>query len=101
MPVQEPAGSPSGEGQLVVFGGKKIRRKWEDDQWFFSVIDIVGALTDSASPSKYWDAMKRREKAATKIELSTFCRKLRLNSFIKRTCNGTQFYSNKPGIEWR
>jgi hypothetical protein len=67
---------PDSEGKMVVFGGKRIRRTWAEDQWFFSVVDIVGALTDSASPPKYWDAMKRREKAASGVDLSTFCRKV-------------------------
>jgi DNA-damage-inducible protein D len=66
------------QNKLVVFGGKQIRRAWVDDQWYFSVVDIVGALTDSAAPAKYWDAMKRREKESAGIDLSTICRKVRL-----------------------
>ncbi len=66
------------QGKMIVFGAKQIRRAWVDDQWFFSVIDIVGALTDSASPPKYWDAMKRREKASSAVHLSTLCRKVKL-----------------------
>jgi hypothetical protein len=66
------------KGQIIVFGAKQIRRAWVDGQWYFSVIDIVGALTDSASPPKYWDAMKRREEESSGVDLSTFCRKVRL-----------------------
>src|SRR3990172_865560 len=66
------------KGQIIVFGAKSIRRAWVDDQWYFSVIDIVGALTDSASPPKYWDAMKRREQESSGVDLSTFCRKVKL-----------------------
>ena len=66
------------KGQIIVFGAKQIRRAWVDDQWYFSVIDIVGALTDSTSPPKYWDAMKRREQESSGVDLSTFCRKVRL-----------------------
>jgi len=65
-------------GKIIVFGAKQIRRAWVDDQWYFSVIDIVGALTDSASPPKYWDAMKRREQESSGVDLSTFCRKVKL-----------------------
>ena len=61
------------QNKMIVFGAKQIRRDWADDQWFFSVIDIIGALTDSASAPKYWDAMKRREKASSGIHLSTLC----------------------------
>ena len=66
------------KGQIIVFGAKTIRRAWLDDQWYFSVIDIVGALTDSASPPKYWDAMKRREQESSGVDLSTLCRKVKL-----------------------
>ena len=68
------------QGKIVVFGAKRIRRVWVDDQWYFSVVDIVGALTDSASPRKYWDAMKRREQEATGLQLSTLCRQLKLTA---------------------
>ena len=64
--------------RIAVFGSRKIRRAWVDDQWYFSVVDIVGALTDSAAPAKYWDAMKRRERESSGADLSTLCRKVRL-----------------------
>ena len=73
------------QGKMIVFGAKKIRRAWVDDQWYFSVIDIVGALTDSASAPKYWDAMKRREKASSGVDLSTFCRKVPLTGADGKT----------------
>jgi hypothetical protein len=73
------------QGKMIVFGAKQIRRAWVDDQWFFSVIDIVGALTDSASPPKYWDAMKRREKASSGVDLSTLCRKVALTGADGKT----------------
>lgn len=68
------------QDRMVVFGAKQIRRAWVHGQWYFSVVDIVGALTDSASPPKYWDAMKRREKASSGSDLSTLCRKVKLTS---------------------
>ena len=71
--------------KIVVFGGKRIRRVWLDDQWFFSVVDIVAALTDSASPPKYWDAMKRREKVSAGVDLSTICRKVALSGADSKT----------------
>ena len=77
--------APGSQGKIVVFGAKQIRRSWVDDQWFFSVVDIVGALTDSTSPAKYWDAMKRREKASSGVDLSTFCRKVPLTGADGKT----------------
>ena len=67
-------------GKMVVFGAKKIRRIWVDGQWFFSVVDIIAALTDSDAPSKYWTAMKRREEKTSGFQLSTICRRLNLTS---------------------
>jgi DNA-damage-inducible protein D len=82
MSEQLPADS---QGKIIVFGASQIRRAWVDEQWYFSVIDIVGALTDSASPPKYWDAMKRREKAGAGVDLSTFCRKVALTGADGKT----------------
>src|SRR3972149_4197199 len=46
---------------LVVFEGIKIRRTWHDEQWYFSVIDVVQVLTDSPTPRQYWGKIKDRE----------------------------------------
>ena len=45
---------------LVVFQGKKIRRIWFNDEWWFSVVDIVEALTESGRARKYWSDLKNR-----------------------------------------
>lgn len=46
---------------LVVFGSRQIRRTWHDNEWYFSVVDIVGVLTDSPNPRNYWNMMEARE----------------------------------------
>lgn len=74
--------SPRG---IIVFGAKHIRRTWHDEKWYFSVVDIVSALTDSAAPAKYWDAMKRRERESSGVDLSTFCRKVPLTGADGKT----------------
>jgi len=66
------------QGKMIVFGAKQIRRIWDDEQWFFSIVDIIAALTDSDNPRDYWYRMKRREKESSGIELSTLCRQLKL-----------------------
>jgi len=68
------------QGKIIVFGAKQIRRAWIDDQWYFSVVDIIGALTDSPNPRDYWYRLKRREKENSGVELSTLCRQLKLTS---------------------
>ena len=48
---------------IKLFQDKKIRSEWndEEDQWYFSVVDVVGALTDSPNPRQYWRKMKDRD----------------------------------------
>lgn len=65
---------------VAVFKGKQVRRTLHENEWWFSVVDVVGALTDSANPRDYWFKMKIREKAEAGVELSTVCRQLRLTA---------------------
>ncbi|MBI2124311.1 Bro-N domain-containing protein [Candidatus Pacearchaeota archaeon] len=46
------------ENALVVFQGSRIRRTWFNDEWWFSVVDIVGALTQTDRARKYWSDLK-------------------------------------------
>ncbi|MFH0905950.1 MAG: Bro-N domain-containing protein [archaeon] len=46
---------------LSVFDGKKIRKTWFNNEWWFSIIDIVSALTDSIDPNGYLKDMRRRD----------------------------------------
>ena len=64
----------------AIFRGKQIRRVLHENEWHFSVVDIIEALTNSDNPRDYWYRMKRREKESSGIELSTFCRQLKLTS---------------------
>jgi len=66
--------------KLIVFQDKKIRRLLVNDVWFFAVVDIVAALTDSSKPRDYWYRMKKREKESSGAELSTVCRQLKLEA---------------------
>ena len=63
---------------LAVFRGKQVRRLWHDARWFFSVVDVVEVLTDSANPRDCWYRLKQRAQDSSEIELSTFCRQLKL-----------------------
>jgi hypothetical protein len=64
---------------LVVFEDKKVRRIRHNNEWYFSVIDIVQVLTNSENPRNYWSMLKKRELDAG-IELSTNCVQLKLES---------------------
>ncbi len=50
----------SHENTLVVFQHKHIRRKLHKNEWWFSIIDVVGVLSDSANPRRYWSDLKRK-----------------------------------------
>lgn len=62
------------------FDGQTIRRAYDEgtETWWFSVIDVVQALTDSANARDYWFKMKLRVKSEEGAELSTVCRQLKL-----------------------
>jgi hypothetical protein len=49
------------KNEIAIFENRKIRRLWHDEDWWFSVVDVVGALTDSPHPRKYWEKIKSRE----------------------------------------
>jgi hypothetical protein len=62
--------------KLVIFQSKKIRRIWNEDEWYYSVVDIIAALTDSPTPRQYWGKVKHRE--FVEIELSPIWVQLKL-----------------------
>src|SRR3989344_3282376 len=64
--------------KVAVFKGKKVRKTLHNNEWWFSVIDVVGVLADSENPRDYWYKMKIREKDESGVELSTNCRQLKL-----------------------
>jgi len=66
--------------RIAIFKGKKIRKTLLQNEWWFSVIDVVEALTDSFQPSKYWTAMKAMVSIEDGFQLSTNCRQLKLES---------------------
>ena len=45
--------------KLIPFEGKPIRKNWYDDEWYFSVIDVIEVLTDSPIPRNYWTKVKK------------------------------------------
>ncbi|GHU10988.1 phage antirepressor [Alphaproteobacteria bacterium] len=49
---------PEQKHQAVLFENVKVRRIWHDEQWFYSVVDVVGILTDSENPRRYWSDLK-------------------------------------------
>ncbi|MDR3133325.1 MAG: Bro-N domain-containing protein [Prevotellaceae bacterium] len=70
------------ETAIKLFEGKKVRTHWDEEkeEWYFSVIDVVEILTESASPRDYWYKMKQRVQLEDGIELSTICRQLKMRA---------------------
>ena len=70
------------DNEIKLFEGNQIRSLWdsEKEEWYFSVVDVVGVLTDSKNPRDYWYRVKKRMSEEEKSELSTFCRQLKMES---------------------
>lgn len=66
--------------QIKLFEDNKIRSVWDEkeEQWYFSVVDVVAVLTESVNPRDYWFKMKKRVHSEDGIELSTICRQLKM-----------------------
>lgn len=67
---------------IKLFEDKKVRSYWnnQEEQWYFSIIDVVEVLTDSLNPRDYWFKMKIRVKFDDGLELSTICRQFKLKA---------------------
>jgi DNA-damage-inducible protein D len=66
--------------QLTPFEGKNIRSVEQDGETWFSLIDIIEVLSDSPTPRKYWDKIKRKLKEEGATELSPIWRQLKLTA---------------------
>ena len=65
-----------------LFEGNEIRSVWdsEKEDYYFSVVDVISALTESTNPRNYWNALKRRMTEEEKSELYTKCVQLKMKS---------------------
>jgi hypothetical protein len=66
---------------IKLFESQKIRSHWdaEKEKWYFSIVDIIGILTDSPNPRKYWSVLKTRLKQEGS-QLTTICSQLKLQA---------------------
>ena len=67
--------------EIKIFEGNQIRSVWDNDkeEWYFSVVDVVGTLSDSKDPGAYWRKLKQRLKEEGS-EVVTFCHGLKLKA---------------------
>lgn len=78
----------SGNNAIQLFEDQKIRVAWdvEQEEWYFSVVDVVGVLTDSPDYNtgrKYWNKLKQRLKGEGS-ELVTNCHQLKMRRSCRR-----------------
>lgn len=61
----------SEQKKIQLFEDQKIRTAWDEDkeEWYFSVVDVIRALTGSENPRRYWSDLKRKLKAEGAVEL--------------------------------
>jgi len=59
--MAEKNGSMQPENKIAVFKGRKIRRTLHKNEWWFAIIDVIAALTDSVQPDGYLKDMRRRD----------------------------------------
>ena len=65
------------EENFVLFNDEKIRRERYNDEWYFSVVDVVGVLSQSKDPRNYWKVLKSRLNAEWS-EVVTNCNQLKM-----------------------
>ena len=67
---------------VKIFEGSQIRSVWDNEreEWYFSVVDVIGSLTESNNPRDYWYRVKKRMSDEERSELSTICRQLKLKA---------------------
>jgi len=49
------------DNKIAVFESKTIRKVWHNNQWYFSIVDIVGALSNSSNPTDYLKKIRKRD----------------------------------------
>ena len=66
---------------IRLFEERKVRAIWDDEQeeWYFSIVDVISILTDSPNPRKYWSVLKNRLKREGS-ELTTNCSQLKMQA---------------------
>lgn len=69
------------ETALQLFEQKQVRSLWneEEEKWYFSIVDVVGILSESPNPNNYWKVLKNRLKKEGS-QLVTDCNQLKMVS---------------------
>jgi len=65
---------------IALFEHRTIRRVWYKETWYYSVVDVVAALTDSVNPRRYWSDLKRRVASEGYAQVYANCVQLKMES---------------------
>lgn len=76
---QEQQQEPQQSTEVTVLQ-ERIRHEWHEERWFFSIIDVIGVLTGSEMPRRYWTDMKRRIKDEGFVEVYAKCVQLKMRA---------------------
>ena len=92
---------------IRLFEERKVRAIWDDEQeeWYFSIVDVISILTDSPNPRKYWSVLKTRLKREGS-ELTTNCSQLKMQAadgkkYLTDVANTEQLFRLMKSIEIR
>ena len=65
------------DNKIIVFQEKQIRRVWHNEEWWFSVVDVIEVLTESSKANRYWADMKKRSTKESDQPFA-FCEQLKM-----------------------
>ena len=87
--------------QIRLFEEQKVRTVWnaEEEEWYFSVVDVVAVLTESPNPRKYWSVLKTRLKSEGS-QLTTNCSQLKMPAADGKMYKMVEISQKKPAKNW-
>jgi len=78
------------QNKLVVFQGSEVRRAWHNNEWYYSLVDVVAVLSESKNPTDYLKKIRKRDEEL-KSYLGTNCPQVTMKN-ITVPCLGTVNY---------
>ena len=85
--------------KIAIFGGKKIRRHWDEktEAWYFSVVDIISVLTESTNPTDYLKKLRKRDSELSRY-IGTNCPQVEM---VSETGKNRKMLAGNPGHLFR
>ena len=81
---------------IQLFENKKIRTAWNEEQeeWYFSIVDVIAVLTGTENPRRYWSDLKRKLKKESAVEL--YEKIVQLKKIQNRCCQYRTTFADCP-----